>query len=228
MILIINRSKKEGEALATAFRYMGIVARAELPEHAAAEISPFYRAIILSSPEKLPDEREFVTRIRSYLDGIPIFALTDTKDELKVKYEEVAPRDATAARLYRLISEHCEAHMQKSPGKYMVAGIDASVDRGFVTYFSEPLPLTRTEALILRLLIRAYPSPLSPKAILKYAFKQSQLPEAMGIRTHICAINRKFKRCLGRNLIMSIDGGYVVMTPILAKEKQIALVSATK
>jgi hypothetical protein len=58
MILVINKSKKEAEALASSFRYMGIPARGELPERAATEVSTFYRAIILFSPEKLPDEKE--------------------------------------------------------------------------------------------------------------------------------------------------------------------------
>ncbi len=226
MILIINRSKRDAESLASAFRYMGIVARAVLPERAAAEISPMYRAVIIAAPERLPDEKEYINRLRSYLSSTTMVSLSDTGDLKKVGYDLVAPRASTAAHLYRIIRAHLIATGERPIGEYMMAGIDASVDIGAVTYFSTPLPLTRTESLILRFLIRAYPLPMSPKEILKYAFSQTKLPEAMGIRTHVCAINRKFKSQLGRNLIMSIDGGYVVMTPMLAREKSIDLLSA--
>ena len=228
MILVINKSKKEAETLASSFRYMGIPARGELPERAATEVSTFYRAIVLSSPEKLPDEREFIARIRSYISEIPIFALTDNKDSLKASYAGVAPRASTAARLYKLINKHCESQSLLSPGEFLLAGIDASIELGAIAYFFEPLPFTKTERLIIRLLLRAYPSPLPPKTILKYAFKQSSLPEASSIRTHICAINRKSRERIGVNLIVSLDGGYVILTPVLARERHINFYSAAK
>ena len=65
VILIINKSRKEAEALAAAFRCMGIVARAETPEHACAELSPLYHAILIDEPRKLPDECEYIVKLRS-------------------------------------------------------------------------------------------------------------------------------------------------------------------
>ena len=227
MILIINKSRKEAESLATAFRYMGIVARSETPERANAEVSTLYRAILIADPEKLPDECEYITRLRSYIGDIPIIALTDNLESLKAQYENYVERAATASRLYQTIYRGCSLVKKALPGEYMLAGIDASVDRRMVTYFSEPVPLTKTEGLILRLLIRAYPSSMTPKVILKYVFSQTKTPEISSIKTHICAINRKFKKHLGRNLIVSTDGGYVVMTPMLAREKLQDLISAT-
>ena len=76
MILIINKSRKEAESLAGAFRYIGIVARGETPERANAEVSTLYRVILIVDPEKLPDEGEYITRLRSYIGDIPIIALT--------------------------------------------------------------------------------------------------------------------------------------------------------
>ena len=228
MILVINRSKKEAEALASSFRYMGIPARGELPERAASEVSTFYRAIILFSPEKLPDEKEFITRIRSYISEIPTFALTDDVGSLKASYAGVAPRASTAARLYKLINKYCESRKLLPPGEFLLGGINASVELGVISYFFEPLPFTKTERLIIRLLIRTYPSPLSPKTILKYAFKQSALPEAASIRTHVCAINRRCRERIGVNLIVSLDGGYVILTPGLARDNNIDFYSAAK
>ena len=226
MILIINKSRKEAEALAAAFRCMGIVARAETPEHACAELSPLYHAILIDEPRKLPDECEYIVKLRSYISGIPIIALTENSELVKGRYEATVKRTATASQLYRAICELCDAIKKHPPGEYMLAGINASIQQAVVTYFSEPLPLTKTERLILRFLIRAYPSSSTPKRILKYSFSQTKTPEASSVKTHICSINSKFKRCLNRNLIVSIDGGYVIMTPILAKEKHFNFISA--
>ena len=220
MILIINKSRKDAESLAAAFRYMGVVARGETPEHACAQLSPQYRIILIDEPRSLPDEYEYIIRLRSYISDIPIIALTENADLLKSQYEATAKRSATAAQLYRTICDICNKIGRYPPGEYMLAGINASVQQGFVTYFSEPVPLTKTERLILRFLIRAYPSPITPKAILKHAFSQAKSPEVSSIKTHVCSINGKFKRHINRNLIVSLDGGYVVMTPMLAKEKQ--------
>ena len=227
MILIINKSRKEADSLAASFRYMGIVARGETPERATAEVSILYRAILLTDPEKLPDECEYITRLRSYIGGIPIIALTDNPESSKMQYDAFAERATTASKLYKVIYRICNQIGKDLPGEYLLAGINASVDRGIVTYFSEPIPLTKTENLILRFLIRAYPSPTAAKLILKYVFSQTKTPEVSSIKTYICAINAKFKKHLGRNLIVSTDGGYIVMTPMLAREKYSDLISAT-
>lgn len=228
MILIINKSRKEADSLAASFRYMGIVARGETPERATAEVSILYRAILLTDPEKLPDEYEYITKLRSYIGSIPIIALTDHTESLKGQYEVCVERAATASKLYQAIYRLCNVPDKASPGEYMLAGIDASIDRRIVTYFSEPIALTKTQRLILRFLIRAYPSPTAPKLILKYVFSQIKTPEVSSIKTHIYAINAKFKKHLGRNLIVSTDGGYVIMTPMLAREKLQDLISATQ
>ena len=227
MILIINKSRKEAESLAGTFRYMGIVAHSETPEHANAEVSTLYRVILIADPEKLPDECEYITRLRSYIGDIPIIALTDNPESLKTQYDAFAERVITASKLYKIIYRICNQIGKDLPGEYLLAGIDASADRGVVTYFSEPIPLTKTESLILRFLIRTYPSPIAPKMILKYVFSQTKTPEVSSIKTHICAINGKFRGRIGRNLIVSSDGGYIVMTPMLAKEKLLNFASAT-
>lgn len=228
MILIINKSRKEAESLAGAFRYMGIIARGETPERTTTEVSTLYRVILIVDPEKLPDECEYIARLRSYIGDIPIIALTGNHQSLKSQYAARVERTITASKLYQTIRGICDSTAIALPGEYMLAGIDASIDRGVVTYFSEPISLTKTESLILRFLIRTYPLPVAPKVILKYVFSQTKTPEVSSIKTHICAINGKFKERIGRNLIVSIDGGYVVMTPMLAKEKLLNFASAAQ
>jgi hypothetical protein len=56
--------------------------------------------------------------------------------------------------------------------------------------------------------------------ILKYAFRQSRLPDISNVRTHVSVINKKFRAMRGENLIGFEEGrGYVILTPdVLAGE----------
>lgn len=221
MILLVNRSRKDGRALADAFRYMGILARAETPSRATGEISTFYRLVIITDPHTLPDEREYVKLIRSYLSTVPIMALTDRPLCDPSIYDVVAEKSSTAAKIYKSIREYFATSRKYPPGEYLLLGLDASASAGFVTNYSVVIPTTKTQSMILRALIRAYPISLSPKDILKYAFSESKLPDPTSIRTHICAINKKFEKRFERRLIVSIDGGYTLLTPDLADRRHL-------
>ena len=216
MVLIINRSRKDGNAAVEIFRYMGVLARAETPECALSEISMMYRAVLIMNPHKLPAEKDYIKALRSYAGNTPVFAMSDGKISDETLYDMTFADDITSARLLKSISEYCEKGSQPTVGEYMLAGINASIHLGGVTYYNEVIPFTKTETMILRLLIRTYPSPISPKRILKYAFNQSKQPEEAGVRTHVSSINKKFRAVSGRNLICSSDtDGYVILTPLL-------------
>ena len=221
MILIINKSNREGNALADAFKYMGIVAKAESAHRAMSEISTFYRLVIIVSPESLPDEREYVRALRSYLSIIPIMALTDNTLADSSLYDFSARKSTTTAEIYKIINNYFNTSKSYPPGEYLLLGLDASASSRFVTNHSTVIPLTKTERMVLRTLIRAYPIPLSPKDILKYAFSQSKLPDPTSIRTYICGINKKFNHRFGRKLVVSLDGGYAILTPELAQKSGI-------
>lgn len=221
MILIINRSMKQGNALADAFKRMGIVSRAETPYKAMSAISHLYRLIIIADPSTLPDEREYVKNLRSYASEIPIMALTDSENADSSLYELVESKTATAANLYKSIKRFFSTSRKFPPGEYLLVGLDASANSRFVTNFSTVIALTKTESMVLRTLIRSYPIPLSAKEILKYAFSQSKLPDPTSIRTYVCSINKKFNHRFERKLVISLDGGYVVLTPQLAEEKHL-------
>lgn len=219
MLLIIDKSKKKANSTAEIFRYMGIVARAETPETALGEVSLLYRAVLLTSPDLVSDLGEYIKSLRSYVSSVPIFALSDTKYFGNFTPDSVIGAKTTAAMIIKHIKEFCDKHSLIAPGEYKLAGLDASPSLGCVTYYSQPLNLTRTESMILRALMRTYPVPLSPKGILKYAFAQSRLPDVTGIRTHISSINKKFRDIEGRKLIISDDSrGYVILTPLLLRD----------
>ncbi len=219
MLLIIDKSKKKANSTAEIFRYMGVVARAETHENAFAEISLLYRAILLTSPELIPDLGDFIRKLREYASSIPIFIVSDKEYSGKFAPDAIIDTKTTSAMLIKRIIEFCDTNGLVPPGEYKLAGLDASPSLGCVTYYSQPIPLTKTESMILRVLMRAYPIPLTPRSILKYAFAQSRLPDVTGIRTHVSAINRKFRDVEGRRLIISDDSrGYVILTPLLLRD----------
>ena len=104
-------------------------------------------------------------------------------------------------------------------GDYYLAGFDASNHTIGVNYFYTKIGLTKTEAMILRYLIRSYPIPQSADKILKYAFKPSRAPEAASIRTHLSLMNKKFESTIGRKMvILEPHRGYIILTPEYIKK----------
>ncbi len=214
MILIINRSKKEGRRLADSFYYMGVLSYAVTPSEAFSEISPLYRAAVIVNPETLPDERNFIKHLRSYVSNIPLYALSEQPNrECAAEYKKTLKPSTYSAVLY---SNMCRQLDKRAPGIYKLAGINASAQLCVTQYFYTVMPLTKTENMILRTLIKAYPARIDAKSILKYAFKTSSVPEPSNIRTHISVMNKKFREYTGRNLISSEAGvGYKIITPEL-------------
>ena len=207
MILIINKSKKEARGLSDMFYYMGILAYGVTPAEALSEISPIYRAIILMSPDNLPDKEDYVARLRSYAQ-IPIFAMTASHDNHDViLFDEVIKKGTYASYIYKSICDYSYKYGTKLPGSYQLSGINASCDNIAPLYFFKALPFTKTETMILRTLIRTYPQPTSAKEILKYAFRPSKIPDISNIRTHISIMNKKFRDVTGRNMRAYI--GYI-------------------
>ena len=217
MILVIDKSKRNAESLAEMLHYTGYITTGATPQEALSEISTLYRAVIIISPERLPDAREFNERIRSYVSNIPIFAVSDTEINPEDGFNGCFSKRELSSTIPTKITEYTEAIGLPAPGRYTLAGIDASADLATPTYFWTPLPLTKTETAILRALIRAYPLPFDSVKILKYAYRQSRLPEASNVRTHVSGINKKFKEITGRALVALIPGeGYAILTPELA------------
>ena len=217
MILVINRNKKLASSFSEAFHFMGMLSYATTPSEALGEISLLFRAIIILEPDTLPDPKNFTSRLRAYAD-IPIFAISNEPVNHGEIYDDIFSFNGYSANLASKIVAKTKKMGLKHAGDYRLAGIDATADKVGVTYFDTPVPLTKTESMILRFLIRSYPEPADSSKILKYAFRSSRRPEAAGVRTHISTINRKFNAVTGRNLITLIQGdGYCVLTPEISR-----------
>ena len=226
MVLIVNKKRMAAKTLSETFRYMGIVSLGVTPSEALSEISPLYRAVIVLNPEELGEPRDFVRRLKSYAKMVPVFAVGDNLEGFDAEdaFDGSFRYSCMSVRLVCYIADFCRKNNLPCIGEYKAAGINATCDIESVTYFGEPIRLTKTESMIIRLMIRTYPSPMPKESIMDYVFKATRLPDSASVRTHISGINRKFKATFGRNIITMITGrGYVLLTPEIIDEYNLDL-----
>ncbi len=225
MLFIVDQNTATGTSLALSFSYMGILARAVQPKDAKREFSALYRAVLVRSPELLPDGYSFAKDLRTYTFAIPLFCVGDIPEEQRSLFTAVFPADTTASEIASGIIKASEFLGYEPVGEYTLSGIDASCTHSEVSYYFNSVKLTPKENMILRFLIRAYPTGQYSKDILKYAFSPSRTPEPSAVRTHISSINKKFEKFCDKRLIQTLDsGGYVILTPEMAEKKSALLV----
>ena len=216
MILIVHPSLKSAKQTADIFYYMGIPASARKPKEALSEASLYYQAILICNPSALPSPEEYVERLRAVSGGVPIFSLTETVADhaLRPLFLEAFHAEDSSARILLGIREIQRKLSLPLLGAYSLAGLSLDCELSCPTYCDTQIRFTKTEAMILRYLIRAYPECKDTHHILRYAMRSTSLSDPTGIRTHIYGINRKFLAKAGRKLIESIPGqGYRIITP---------------
>ncbi len=196
---------------------MGILAYGVAPMAALSEVSRMYSAVLVSSLVGVPDPEDYISKLRSYAD-IPIFALSDEYNPL---FDKCFGTNIYSSTLATSIAAYLTERGERPLGIYRLAGIDASADEARATYFDKDLGFTKTETMILRYLIKVYPTPAVAKDILKYAFRATRRPEVASVRTHISVMNKKFARISGMPLTFpSQEAGYVIATPELRQRQR--------
>ena len=216
MVLIINSSKRKAQDVSDIFYYMGVISYAATPTGALSEISELYRAVIVMDPEDMPDVESYLKKLRAYSATVPIFALTDNQPAHAYfrRFDAIFPSSIYSSTLVEEIVRYQNQRGLLLTAHYRLAGIDASCDSDVVRVFDNSMRFTKTETMILRYLISAYPAPQSARNIIKYAFKPSRRPEITSIRTHISVMNKKFRDMRGKNLFINLPmQGYIVSTP---------------
>lgn len=217
MILIIDKHKRGRESVAEMFYYMGILAYGTTPMDGLSEISTAYSAVLITSPDSIPEIEEYVSRLRAYC-SVPIFALCD---EDRPSFDGCFRSSSYSSTVAMGIADYQRKNGLAVIGTYRLAGIDACADLPEIEYFRKKLPFTKTEAMILRYLIKAYPRAIPPKEILKYAFKPSRRPEVASVRTHISIMNKKFSAIAGKYLTFpGSEGGYLIATPEMLEKRR--------
>ena len=224
MILIIDRRRDDARVIATMFYYMGVLSSAVTPAEAIHKISNRYKAILITTPEKTEISDEFFKTLRAYSLGTPIFALCDSIEDFASRYPAraelydglLSARGVSSTLLSRL-NERLSEMGKTTLGEYRLAGINADIESGSVTFFDKPIALTKTEQMMLRYLITMYPVQVSAKEMILYSVKPGRCPEPSNVRTHISNLNKKFRELTGRAWIYSDPGiGYRLLTPELA------------
>ena len=216
MILIIHQSLKKAKEAADIFYYMGSPAVAKRPKEALSEISLIYRAVLLCHPSALPSPEEYVSGLRGYSGGVPIFALCEDVDDFAISdiFDSYFKADDYSSKIFMEILAYQTEHSLPLLGNYTLAGLCLDCDAKQASFCDKAIHFTRTEAMILRYLIRTYPESVDVHHILRYAMRPGNLSEPSNIRTHIYGINRKFLEITGRRLISSLPGeGYRILTP---------------
>ena len=217
MVLIISSSKKRAQLINDIFYYMGVISHAVTPSEAYSEFSGIYRAALVIEPDSLSDAEDFVTKLRSYASGVPIFAISDTKNYSEKIFDGSFQGSIYSSTLVEEIVRYQSEHRLPLSAHYRLAGIDASCTNERVSVFDKAVSFTKTETMILRYLIACYPTPQNAKRIVKYAYKPTKKPEISSIRTHVSVMNKKFRELTGKNLFLAMDKeGYVVSTPEIA------------
>ena len=212
MILVINKSRREAAIYADMFHYMGILSLGVCPEDAYSEIGIEYRAVLVVHPELIPDFGSYVKRLRQYAKIIPIFALTKncTREMMKV-FDCILDTDIQSSTFIKRLADFCRENSLPYSGSYLAAGIDASADSENVYFGNREIILTKTEKMVLRVLVRSYPRTVTPTSILKHAFRQAKAPLVTSVRTHISQINKKFRNAVNITPIKCDEGrGYVI------------------
>ena len=214
LLLIIDKSQTKAETISDMFNFMGIISHGTSAEGAVSELSARHRAIIFIHPEETISTPDLVRIAKTYSLDASVFAICSESNaaygsELSSLFDAVFPDSALSSKTLLDIVAYVTDIGKEPLGSYRIAGIEASVQNPYTTYFDKPINLTKTETMILRFLIASYPVPQSARCVLKYAFKSGRIPETSSIRTHISAINRKFKSIIGRGVISFTCGeGY--------------------
>ena len=199
MLIITDFNKERRDALAELYHFMGVLTYAVSPNELKYSVDPGVNAILFASIDGIDAKSELLRELRTYTD-LPIFAITDT---VIGGFDQTFSHSETYPDILHEIRKHgelCGAHVI---GEYERCGICVSAFAPGASFLGEPLPLTKSEIMILRYIIAIYPRPASAEGILKYAFRPSRSPEVSGVRTHISVMNKKFREAYGRCLISS-------------------------
>ncbi len=209
MLLIADRNLSNAETLANIFYYMGILAYPVCYENIQREMSQKYHTYLLLDAEPSWGMRELIGNIRDASPRSSVFGACFCSKEPERANDPPAIFDALfrvrplAAPLLADMTEYQRLHGKPVIGNYGIDGLNAEHFQSFIRIDGDEIALTKTELMIIRYLCCTYPESADARDILKYAFRQTSIPELANIRTHISIINRKLSSYRNAPLIRS-------------------------
>ena len=206
MILIYGKNKNLCLSAREIFLGMGYIS-----EVADGEALPKarHRGVILLGREESHAGRELVRKIRTVFPKMPIIAVREDLHTVSGEVDAVFPCSLSVAYATREMERIAASRGCTPIGKYAVGGLSAAVGEA-ITVHGEAVKLTRSEGAIVRSLLAVYPCGLSAEGIAGLAFRSGREPSASGVRTHIAAINRRWRTVTGENLLLSDGGRYSI------------------
>lgn len=209
MILIISASRSEGISLSDMLYHMGVLSVCATPERALTEPLLFCSAAVIIRPEAINNITEYITALKSKTELLA-FAISDLLgDAEKMLFADIFKPNEHAPRIYKKIERVARGGKGPVPGEYRALGIDASALLKSARLHDFPIKFTKTETMVLRALLRAYPNGICASDILRYAFRADRLPSPSSIRTHVSIINKKCQAYITGHLIEFATGeGY--------------------
>ena len=192
MILVASKSRKNASALSDMLYHMGILSAVCTDLDEKINNLTYFKAIIFLDPDTISNKGETFLQIRKAKPDI-LTAAVGCIDEDAKYFDLVLDKSTYASKIYEAICKEANKRAVTPPGKYRLGDFYADAERARSGYKKETLPFSKTENMILRTLICAYPTPLSAEELLYYSFRNSRLPEISNVRTHICIMNKKFR-----------------------------------
>ena len=211
MILVISKTKKNAERLAETFNVSGYLSLGVTASMAERELSPRFRAVVISNPEEIGMIDNLISALYSSALKIPIFVIGKCEDErISLSFAE----NALSSTVIKKITQYLTRNGMAVIGKYRCAGFDASTDLGEIYYFDKRIHLTKSQKMIFRYLARSYPLAASAEDIIRFAIRPSRAPSPSTIRTQVSLMNKKFREHIGRQMIeFKEKEGYILITP---------------
>ena len=212
MILVIHTTNYKAQRLAESIKTRGFLAVGVAAKNALKELGPRYRAIIILEPTKIEYMDTLVDGLNNSVFAIPLFTIGEPS--LKIRAELKFSPDTSVKDIIKKIAAYLIFYNFLPIGNYRAGGFDASVYTKDTMFLDEQIPLTKTERMILRYIIKSYPVPQPIKEILRVVFPHTKMPQPSNVRAHISNMNEKFCHYIGRQKIKFIkDDGYVLITP---------------
>ncbi len=213
MLLITGKNRGSVLAAREIFFGMGIICELCDPSEVKSRLSQRHSTVLAVGRELGIKGDELCALIRKGKPMIPIIALREDFCSSEAKsFDAVYPNSLYCTTAISKMREISKIRAARTIGEYATADISAFAGAD-VFLCGKRLLLTKSEAAVLRTLIAFYPERVTADGIATFAFRCGREPSTSGVRTHICAINKKLS-AVSDISISSARDGYAIQSGI--------------